>query len=244
MGMPSNPNQQMGHTVRLAALASCAVALLLAGPAVAEEQRARTSDEASQANLQGALLAPVRDLNLVRDQVPEVLNGAKEAPYLDPQKASCAELATMIEPLDKALGPDVGDGAEGEKPGARNMVFGAMADVTRDVIPFRGVVRRITGASKHDQEVKAAREAGQLRRAYLKGFASANGCYGPPEQQVATQSEAAPVTAPKIQVAPAIQTVELTPPPVTKQQPAPATPDTRFKLPESWLTQISASQTY
>lgn len=250
MGKPSKPTLSELRSLRLAALAGCTGAMLLATPGVAEE-KARTSDEASQTNLQGALLAPLRDINVVRDKVPEALNGAKEAPYLDPQKASCEELAAMIAPLDKALGPDVGDGAERPKPGASNMVFGAMADVTRDVIPFRGVVRRITGASKHDQEVKAAREAGQLRRAYLKGFASANGCYGPPDQRVAARGEPpAPVTAdsaPEITLAaaPPIQTAVLEPPAAVQpapQQPA-AAPSPRFNLPESWRTQLGLSRT-
>lgn len=250
MGKPSKPTMSKLCSPRLAALAGCAGAMLLAAPSFADEQKARTSDEASQANLQGALLAPLRDINVVRDKVPEALNGAKEAPYLDPQKASCDELAAMIAPLDKALGPDVGDGAERPKPGASNMVFGAMADVTRDVIPFRGVVRRITGASKHDQEVRAAREAGQLRRAYLKGFASANGCYGPPDQQVAAQAEPPPppVVEPVPQVtlasAPPIQTAALEPPTAVEPAPQPApAPSPRFNLPESWRTQLGVSRT-
>lgn len=246
MGKPSNPVTEKPRALRMVAMAGCAGAMLLAGPPVlAEEQRARTSDEASQANLQGALLAPLRDVNLMRDKVPEALNGAKEAPYLDPQKASCAELAAMIAPLDKALGPDRGDGAEAPKPGASNMVFGAMADVTRDVIPFRGVVRRITGAAKHDQSVKTAREAGQLRRAYLKGFASANGCYGPPDQQVAARTEAPPTPEIQLVSAPPIQTAALAPPAASTpaQQPQ-APPSPRYNLPESWRTQIAASQAF
>lgn len=248
MGTLSISTTSRPRGARLAALAGCAGAMLLATPAFAQEARARTSDEASQANLQGALMAPVRDLNLVRDQVPQVLTGAAEAPYLDPQNASCTELASMIAPLDKALGPDRGDGAEAPKQGASNMVFGAMADVTRDVIPFRGVVRRITGAAKHDQSVREAREAGQLRRAYLKGFASANGCYGPPEeqQQVAEQtiSPPSPEPTPQVQLAsaPPVQTAALEPP--RSVTPPPAAPSPQFNLPESWKTQISASRAY
>lgn len=250
MGKPSQPStrQPRGRAAgRLAALVGCAGAMLLAAPALAEEQKARTSDEASQANLQGALLAPLRDVNLMRDKVPQALNGAKEAPYLDPQKASCAELAAMIAPLDKALGPDRGDGAKAPKPGTSNMVFGAMADVTRDVIPFRGVVRRITGAARHDQSVREAREAGQLRRAYLKGFASANGCYGPPDQQVAARTQAEPTPPPQIQLvsAPPIQTAALAPPAASEPAPQPRpAPSPRFNLPESWRTQIAASRAY
>lgn len=220
------------------ALAGCLSALVFASGAVAAPKQAQTSDEASQSNLQGAILAPLRDVNLMRDDVPDVLNGAKEAPYLDPQQASCAQLATMIAPLDEALGPDTGDGAEVAGPGARGMVYGAMADVTRDFIPFRGVVRRITGAAKHDQEVQAARKAGNLRRAYLKGFASAKGCYGPPQpQQVAERGDVQSAPLPQIPPAqPAPITVATADLPVP-----PPPPEPRFNLPESWKTQISTA---
>ncbi len=216
----------------------CAAATLLGAATVqAQTVQPRTSDEASQATLQGALLAPLRDVNIVKDEVPQSLTGAQEAPYLDPQKASCAELAAMIAPLEAALGPDRGDGAAPPKSGGRTMVLGALADVTRDVIPFRGVVRRLTGASRQDQKVREAREAGQLRRAYLKGFASANGCYGPPEQQVAQREEPAPP--------PPVQVAQVAPIPVTPistpavVSPTPAKPGVRFNLPESWRAQIA-----
>lgn len=219
-------------------------ALLAAATAQAQTVQPRTSDEASQATLQGALLAPLRDVNIVKDEVPTSLTGAQEAPYLDPQKASCSELAAMIAPLDAALGPDRGDGAAPAKSGGRTMVLGALADVTRDVIPFRGVVRRLTGASRQDQKVREAREAGQLRRAYLKGFASANGCYGPPEQRVAERSEAPPPPVRSAEAAP-VEVAEVRPVAVATLPAPPATPleppkpAVRFNLPESWRAQMA-----
>lgn len=215
----------------------CAGAALLGATAVeAQTTQPRTSDEASQASLQGALLAPLRDVNIMRDEVPKSLTGAQEAPYLDPQKASCAELAAMIAPLEAALGPDRGDGAAPPKSGGRSMVLGALADVTRDVIPFRGVVRRLSGASRQDQKVREAREAGQLRRAYLKGFASANGCYGPP-QQVAERSDPPPPPVQVAQVAPVAVTPISAP---AETPPEPPKPAVRFNLPESWRAQMAA----
>ncbi|MES2895096.1 MAG: hypothetical protein V4759_03625 [Pseudomonadota bacterium] len=215
----------------------CAGAALLGATMVeAQTVQPRTSDEASQASLQGALLAPLRDVNIMRDEVPKSLTGAQEAPYLDPQKASCAELAAMIAPLEAALGPDRGDGAAPPKSGGRSMVLGALADVTRDVIPFRGVVRRLSGASRQDQKVREAREAGQLRRAYLKGFASANGCYGPP-QQVAERRDPPPPAVQVAQVAPVAVTPISAP---AETPPEPPKPAVRFNLPESWRAQMAA----
>ena len=227
---------------RGAAAMACAVtAALAATGALAQSPPVRTSDEAGEANLQGALLAPLRDVNLMRDKVPKALNGAQDAPYLSPEDASCAQLAEMIAPLDKALGPDTGDGAETQKPGVGSMVFGALADVTRDAIPFRGVVRRITGASKQDQKVREARQAGHLRRAYLKGFASAKGCYGPVRPQVA---QAEPAPSPELVKAPPVVVSALEPPPVKVAASAPQVVSSSpvFNLPDSWRAQLGGNR--
>ncbi|HEX5775342.1 MAG TPA: hypothetical protein VFX95_01555, partial [Caulobacteraceae bacterium] len=49
----------------------------------------------------------------------------------------------------------------------------------QDVIPFRGWVRKLTGAERHDRLVGQAIHAGQVRRAYLKGLGEARGCNPP-----------------------------------------------------------------
>lgn len=247
MGKPSQSTFQARSNAgrRWAVLAGCAGAVMLAAPAaLAEGPKARTSDEASEQNLRGALLAPLRDVNLMKDEVPTVLAGAKEAPYLDPENASCDQLAQMIAPLDKALGPDTGDGAEVAKGGVGTMVYGAVADVTRDAIPFRGVVRRLTGAAAQDQKVRETRQAGNLRRAYLKGFASAKGCYGPPQQETVhvDAAPAAPIVPPVLTVAPPITVATLDLPPTTTEPAAPAPPaEPRFNLPESWRVQVKGA---
>lgn len=49
-----------------------------------------------------------------------------------------------------------------------------------NVIPFRGIVRKITGAEKHAKEVERAYQAGKLRRAFLKGLIISGNCLNPP----------------------------------------------------------------
>ncbi|MEM7494273.1 MAG: hypothetical protein AAF296_12910, partial [Pseudomonadota bacterium] len=44
------------------------------------------------------------------------------------------------------------------------------------LIPFRGVVRRVSGARAWDKKVLKAYERGSHRRTYLKGLGAANGC--------------------------------------------------------------------
>ena len=54
-----------------------------------------------------------------------------------------------------------------------------MRGAAADVIPFRGWVRRLTGAERYSREVAAAIAAGTIRRAYLKGLGAAAGCSAP-----------------------------------------------------------------
>ncbi|MDZ4318955.1 MAG: hypothetical protein U1A07_08985, partial [Phenylobacterium sp.] len=61
----------------------------------------------------------------------------------------------------------------------RSTAFGAVAGFTQDVIPFRGWVRKLSGAEQHDNLVRDAIIAGGVRRAYLKGLGEARGCNPP-----------------------------------------------------------------
>jgi hypothetical protein len=46
-------------------------------------------------------------------------------------------------------------------------------------VPFRGWVRKLSGAERYSKEVAAAIAAGTVRRAYLKGLGEAKGCAAP-----------------------------------------------------------------
>ena len=145
--------------------------------------RAQTNSQASRESLKGAAQAPLRDLNVIRTQVPQVLIEALADPYARPNTRKCPELVAMILPLDDALGADIDVPASEEEQSmvqrGRPIALGAMASMASDVIPFRGVVRQVTGAAKHDEYVLAAILAGTARRAYLKGLGEARGCKPP-----------------------------------------------------------------
>lgn len=57
---------------------------------------------------------------------------------------------------------------------AREHVVG-MVSSKANILPFRGVVRKVTGAEKHAKEVERAYQAGKLRRAFLKGLMASLG---------------------------------------------------------------------
>ena len=57
-----------------------------------------------------------------------------------------------------------------------NAAVGALQKTVEGAIPFRGWVRKLTGAERYSRKVAAAITAGSIRRAFLKGVAAADGC--------------------------------------------------------------------
>ena len=85
-------------------------------------------------------------------------------------------------PLNNALGADLDEPAVDEDDlmsQGKGAALGAVAGLASDVIPFRGWVRKLTGAERHDSLVQAAITAGGVRRAYLKGLGESRGCKPP-----------------------------------------------------------------
>jgi len=46
-------------------------------------------------------------------------------------------------------------------------------------IPFRGILREVSGASEHQRRIRAAIQAGLARRGFLKGVGETHGCKYP-----------------------------------------------------------------
>lgn len=125
-----------------------------------------------------AATAPLDDLNLRRQEVPEVLIAARAAPYATVGLSRCRDVIAEIDSLDEALGPDVDQPqpAEGTGDMAANAALDMVRDTATDFIPLRSWVRRLSGAAAHDREVQAAIRAGLVRRGFLKGIARQRRC--------------------------------------------------------------------
>lgn len=142
-----------------------------------------------------AVQMPFEDLNLKRQEIPKKLQQIVDNPYALPPQMLCEGIRKEIDELDTLLGPDVctpqnptgmvtsrkGEYVEQGAGMARERAVGMVSSKT-NIIPFRGVVRKITGAEKHAKEVERAYQAGKLRRAFLKGLAASLGpnCLNPP----------------------------------------------------------------
>ncbi|MFW0778227.1 MAG: hypothetical protein ACN2B6_10990 [Rickettsiales bacterium] len=131
---------------------------------------------------------PLVDLNIKRSEIPEHLQSLSGNPYDLPSPLQCKVMSKELADLDVLLGPDMQKNEDGEaedkghygyvEDGASMLQSSAIGFVTSkaSIIPFRGIVRKITGAEKHSKALALAYQSGKLRRAYLKGLSSALKC--------------------------------------------------------------------
>jgi hypothetical protein len=149
--------------------------------------------------------APLEDLNITRDEIPESL-AAVTYVYTAYPPPDCSEIAAELAALGVDLGRDYDDDAEeakslGQKAGdaAGDLIVDTIRGVTTDVIPFRSIVREASGAAAFERRRARAFASGYARRAYLKGLALGQGCEPPaaplvitpppPEEEVADANE-------------------------------------------------------
>ncbi|MFC3068362.1 hypothetical protein [Phenylobacterium soli] len=138
-----------------------------------------------------AVQQPMRDLSLIRDAAPPVLTRAVAEPYDREQVKTCAQVTHELAELDTALGPDL---KPGDKPGSGLSIGGLAADLVGGAIglPFRGVVRHVTGAEQRDRALRAAVLAGMVRRGFLKGRLAEMTCEPPPAPTTTASANAGP----------------------------------------------------
>lgn len=128
-----------------------------------------------------AAVTPLNDLNLVKTAIPDVLSMAQSAPYAFPEARTCTDLAASVQSLDDVLGPDLDappsqDAQNAVQNAVERGLANAVQNAAEGIIPYRGWVRKITGAERHAKQISAAIAAGTVRRAFLKGIAKAESC--------------------------------------------------------------------
>lgn len=155
------------------ALAAACLALGLAGTAPA---LARQQDESTGGRVERVVTQPARDVGLRRVTIPPVLERAAADPYGLTGAGSCAQISAALDALDGVLGPDFDS-----PPADRGSRAGRLAEtggraLVDSVIPFRGVVRELSGSAEADRRLQAATDAGIARRGFLRGVQRARGC--------------------------------------------------------------------
>lgn len=168
-----------------------AAGLLCAGaPARADDPPVRQPDRGvmqQKDSFRDAALAPLEDLNLKQKGIPDVLVRARADPYDLEGLKRCEGLAEEIGRLDGALGPDLDEAPPPDHRTKLQKAGGAIKDAgvsevrseTRSVLPFRGWIRKLTGADRHEKQIAAAVRAGEIRRGYLKGVGMRMNCAPP-----------------------------------------------------------------
>lgn len=176
-------NSRLFSAVRagLAVALSLAV-VLIGGTASWGAQNAPQEPTSTRAKAGEVVKQPLKDLNIVRDTIPEALLKAKGAPYARPHEASCHAVRVEIYELDYALGQDLdADKAADDSMSKKiaNESYNLARGAVSGLIPYRGILRRVTGAEKHARAINEAVLAGAVRRSYLKGFGESLGCAYP-----------------------------------------------------------------
>lgn len=159
-------------TTGISAAAASALSFLalfgLATPTYAQQDVTRDNTDAVD-----VALTPLADLNLSRDPIPQILLWARDNPYSNAGLENCGSIRAGIGDLDAVLGEDV----DTAPPETRGLDAGRVAQrVVGRFIPFRSIIREISGANSHEYNFRAAIAAGLMRRAYLKGLGEARGC--------------------------------------------------------------------
>jgi len=153
----------------------------------------------------GAVQAPLRDFNLMREAVPAALLRAQQNPYDTAGLDNCPALLIAVGELDVALGPDLDTPSESHHQDAYNKsasyaaqaALDAVKDTAEGVIPMKTWVRKLSGAEKADKQARKAIAAGLARRAFIKGLGVMHNCAWPAAPLSFEPTPARTATAPR-----------------------------------------------
>jgi len=171
------------------------LALAFASPAFAGSQDKQDGDPAKpmaerETSVKDAATSPLSDLNLKKDAVPPLLMAAQNQPYSLVGLRTCPQIAAAVGELDAVLGADIDLPAETRDRFTAGRVAQAAVGA---FIPFRGLIREVSGANESDRKMQAAIMAGLARRGFLKGQGQARGCRYP--ARAATDADIAAIAA-------------------------------------------------
>jgi len=178
---------------RIATIGAGMTALLIATGAVAAQQNSETPKPAAQESHPGEapksdrvgdtvktggriVAQPAHDVGLAKTKIPPVLEAARDDPYDMSGLRGCAQINSARRDLNDALGPDFD-----LKPNKKENRAGKLAEaggktVVNALIPFRGLVREISGAAPEQRRLNEAIDAGYARRGFLRGLAISRKC--------------------------------------------------------------------
>lgn len=151
----------------------------------ASESATDRAIQRSQDGFSDAALSPLEDVNLKRTKIPEEFKKIRNPYAVDPE-VSCDMIAKEVTTLDGLLGrdwdippPDKKGLSDRAADGASTAFLDAVSSGASGFIPYRGLVRTVTGANSHATKVRKAYERGSHRRTFLKGIGLMKNCAYP-----------------------------------------------------------------
>ncbi|MCW1403670.1 hypothetical protein OKA06_15670 [Novosphingobium sp. MW5] len=115
---------------------------------------------------------PLSDLNIKKGEIPALLLTAQEKPYDLTGMTRCSRLTSAVNEFDEILGEDI----DITDPEGGTSAGKVAQSAVGSLIPFRGLIREISGANSQDRKLQLAIRAGMARRAFLKGVGLQRGC--------------------------------------------------------------------
>jgi hypothetical protein len=174
--VPETEELKMARPIaRLRALLPLA---LIAGAAFAQTPAPPPKQDQSLATAGRIASQPARDVGVSKTTVPPVLQQAIAAPYALTSTGSCAQLARGVAQLTAVLGPDFVAGTQTNENRASMIAQAGGQTIVNSLLPFRGLVREVSGAAPAQRRLNAAIDAGYARRGFLRGMQKARKCRG------------------------------------------------------------------
>jgi hypothetical protein len=119
---------------------------------------------------------PARDVGIAEIAIPAPLAKASEDPYSLKGIRTCAQIAAAVIELNEVLGPDFVVGDKMNQNRAAKIAEAGGKTIVNALIPFRALVRELTGAAPAQRRLNAAIDAGYARRGFLRGVHRTRGC--------------------------------------------------------------------
>ena len=153
-------------------------AMLLAGASVAFAQPAPEKSTGQIA--EDVATQPVEDVGIDKREIPEVLQKITEDPYSLSGLRTCKAIGAAITELDSVLGDDLDVKEDKDRDQKRKETAGRIGGmIVNSLIPFRGIIREVSGAASRERRYNEAVYAGVARRSFLKGIGQQRGCKYP-----------------------------------------------------------------
>ncbi|MHA3793901.1 hypothetical protein [Sphingomonas sp. YL-JM2C] len=173
--------------LRFALLALCSASPLAAGarqPDNAQTENAQAPEEEGRLQSVGKSAGriasqPVRDVGVAKTDIPAPLQKAWDAPYGMAGIRTCRDISRAFHELTDVIGPDFKTGDVKKENKAGKLAEAGGKTIVNSFIPFRGLVREVTGAAPAQRRLERAVAAGYARRGFLRGIHQTRKCRTP-----------------------------------------------------------------